>query len=59
MSDRKGRTCKSSPPALGFALAGLLGAPAVHAAVASVWYLTFDPVDAVVGTQAGPQEIIS
>lgn len=57
MSDMKGRTCKT--PVLGLALAGLLGAPVVHGAVASIWYLTFDPIDAVVGTQAGPQAIIS
>lgn len=59
MSNTKGRTRKSFLPVPGFALAVLLGAPGAHAAVASIWYLTVDPIDAVVGTQAGPQEIFS
>jgi hypothetical protein len=41
------------------AVALALGAPSGHAAVASLWYLTFDPIDAVVGTQSGPQEVVS
>ncbi|NBB91839.1 MAG: hypothetical protein GVY32_01560 [Gammaproteobacteria bacterium] len=36
-----------------------LGASSGQAAVASLWYLTFDPIDAVVGTQSGPQSVIS
>lgn len=41
------------------AIAVLVGAPSGHAAVASLWYLTFDPIDAVVGTQSGPQAVVS
>lgn len=40
-------------------VASALGASVGHAAVASLWYLTFDPVDAVVGTQSGPQAVVS
>jgi len=54
----KGFALKRSSIAIG-AVALALGAPSGHAAVASLWYLTFDPIDAVVGTQSGPQEVVS
>ncbi len=59
MSDSNTGARKFFPTVGGFVLGALLGAPEVHATGASVWYLTFDPIDVVVGTQAGPQEIIS
>lgn len=37
----------------------MAGAPGARAAVADLWYLTFDPIDAVVGTPSGPQEVVS
>lgn len=37
----------------------MAGAPGAQAAVADLWYLTFDPIDAVVGTRSGPQDVVS
>ncbi|MEE4304345.1 MAG: hypothetical protein V2J19_09325 [Wenzhouxiangella sp.] len=54
----EGSELKQIAVALGVVVA-LAGAPSGQAAVADLWYLTFDPIDAVAGTQSGPQEVVS